>query len=138
SISTFDENCNCWFVQDKSNTWRMINSFGKSVSPKLDAPAVFKEGLAVTRRKNKYGIINANGKIVVPFKYQDILQEMSNVYYFKKGSYWGVLNKKGIETVHPIFKTKTSFTGQYAFCKTNDFWNVLDSSGRVEGLLKVK
>lgn len=74
--------------------------------------------LFVKKQGEQYGFVDANGKLVVDYQYDQA--EEFNIYGFagvKKAGKWGVLNEQGQEVVAPIYEMKERqipfFIGSY-------------------------
>ncbi|NME72739.1 WG repeat-containing protein [Flammeovirga aprica] len=87
------------------------------------------EGHHIVEKNGKYGMINGQGVLVIPFEYEliDVPSE-GKVSALKDGK-WGYLNLKG-ETVIPFhFDGVHLFTGGYASVESNSIKGVIDSLG---------
>ena len=55
----------------------------------------FCEDLAAVKFDEKWGFINPNGEVVIPFEYDEIQNFQNNLAAVKKSNKWGFINKKG-------------------------------------------
>jgi hypothetical protein len=98
------------------------------------------DGLAVvTNDKNQIGIINRNGKLIVPFKYNyiphiaDFIEEP--VYSFSDGlciitddNNFGIIDSTGVEKLPPLFKNISIKSKGYYSTLKNGKWGIVDST----------
>lgn len=79
----------------------------------------------------KYGLINENNAIVVPFEYQNI-QEMystGELFYVSKNGKYGATDAKGNIIVPCIYEYNFSFQGDFAQVY-NGKWGIIDKAGK--------
>lgn len=128
NCSLYDLEGKCWFAKDKKS-WKMVLESGKRNALKLEGPVRFNEGLAIGKRKGKYGLLSKEGKAISKFKYDEISDEENGLFYFRSGSFWGMLDKEGAEVCPPQLKLRTAFSSGLALGKKGDRWGVINSSG---------
>lgn len=84
----------------------MINKQGKTILSlsQYTGANPFSEGLAVIEKGDKYGCIDKNGNIVIPFDYDEILDFSYGVTLVKKDEEYGIIDKNNKEVV-PLART---------------------------------
>ena len=125
---TFSEGM--YFITDYENGTTYLSNNGKKIPLPPNSPFQhkdFSEGVAAIenysdeygyKSRGKWGFINRDGKMIVPFQYDDVLSFSEGLaavcYGFRE---WGYINKEG-ETVIPIrYKEAESFSeGLAAVC----------------------
>lgn len=112
-------------VQNEKGKWGYQTSSGtKVIDFKYDAAEPFSEGRAKVRKGNKYGIINPEGKFVLPIQFDDITEWAESTYRVAKGGKWkdGVLSNEkygladvsGTIVVKPEYEELAMLTGGVA------------------------
>lgn len=112
-------------VQNEKGKWGYQTSSGtKVIDFKYDAAEPFSEGRAKVRKGNKYGIINPEGKFVLPIQFDDITEWAESTYRVAKGGKWkdGVLSNEkygladvsGKIVVKPEYEELAMLTGGVA------------------------
>lgn len=104
-ISSFTDGVAVYSTKERKPA-AMINKQGKtilSLSQYTDANP-FSEGLAVIEKGDKYGCIDKNGNIVIPFIYDEILDFSYGVTLVKKDDEYGIIDKNNKEVV-PLSRT---------------------------------
>lgn len=94
--------------------WGYINLFGKEVIPPIyDEVYNFYNDLAVVKLKNKWGIIDKTGKVVVQTKYEamGIVVLIDTPIKVKLNNKWGFIDKTGKEVIPIIYDFADDFYG---------------------------
>ncbi|NME72372.1 WG repeat-containing protein [Flammeovirga aprica] len=87
------------------------------------------DGHHIVKKKGKYGLIDTDGKIVIPIEYTMIDVPSEGKVSAMKNGKWGYLNLKG-ETVIPFhFDEAQIFIDGYAHVISNEISGVIDSNG---------
>lgn len=89
---------------NNKNTWGFKNKKGKwEIKPQFDSVYHdFQFGKAITGKNKKHGVIDKNGKTIVPFVYQEILPQVKHLFPVQSDQYkWGFLSSEG----EPLFPT---------------------------------
>ncbi len=125
----------------KNNKCEEISIKGK-ISP-VDNNHIFKKkrlnlGLFKQRKGCYYGIIDKKGKVILDYKYTDILSfkkknrnfpyDMAKIKYFDKEGY--VLTD-GTILVEPVYDVLRAFQEDMARVKLNEKWGFIDTSGKL-------
>jgi len=125
----------------KGKLWGMFDRTGRKVTPiSYDHISPFYDGFAVVTRKGKEGIININGKTIVPADYDQVGQNsderpafVNDMAPVGRDGKFGFVNKAGKLVVPLILDYSTNF-GQWgnpntARAKSNGKWVTCDKSG---------
>ena len=74
-----------------------------------------------------YGVIDYNGKLVINYKYKDLMSTYNNSFVVKdKKDHYGIINKKGKELVKVKYKAIGLFGNYYLVVNNNDEMAVYD------------
>jgi hypothetical protein len=93
--------------------------------PNFQTFSIFKNGLARVRRNGKMGLIDLNGKIFLPFNYQEI-GSISNLISFKKNELWGYLDNSGKEKIKPSYEYAESFINNRSIVTKDSLMGLID------------
>lgn len=86
-LTTMDEGRTFFYYDSKGN---------KSSIDSLDQAYPFLDKGIVACHKNKEGLINPYGEVIVPVKYDKISATiLGGIGYVKKGDYWAIINESG-------------------------------------------
>ena len=111
-----------------------IDNNGKIViKPQYQSIKEFVNGLAVVVDKNnKYGIINKDNKIIIPFEYDDLLTDNSDnqLFIIKIAEKCGVIDLENKFIINPHFQT-IDFDGDKFLVCLNDKYGWIDKHGKV-------
>jgi hypothetical protein len=88
------------YKQEKNGIWGMTGQLGaqeETLIPfEYEYLSAFYYDWMIAQKKGKYGMINRKNQVVVPFQYDDMLDDVIQGYAgFKKGKKWGIINRKG-------------------------------------------
>ena len=77
---------------------------------KYDAALPFEHGMGKVMKGEKFGLVDATGKFVVPIKYEEIdYDETGKFYRIKSGNKYGIMNASGTELLKPGYSFISSF-----------------------------
>ncbi len=96
----------------------------------------FSEGRAAVRQNGKWGFINTNGTVVVPFDYDEVTRFSEGVAAVKAQGVWQYINKAGYtvkqgEDKNPFLEAKPC-TEQLAWVRTLKGWGLLAMGEKLE------
>ncbi len=120
-----------------SGKWGFINKSGDLViKAKYNWAGIFKSNshvACVTNSKNKYGVIDKNGKVVIDFLSEGLLNFNNNVSIFQKQGLCGLIDIKGKILVAPkynflIYANYNLYNGSK---NGNNKFGCIDSKGKV-------
>ncbi|MBX9667097.1 MAG: WG repeat-containing protein [Candidatus Obscuribacterales bacterium] len=77
----------------------------------------------------KYGFINPNGEVVVPFRYDEAKSFSEGLAAVKVGSKWGFLDKKGRIVIEPKFDSVDFFREGLAAVRVKQQFGFIDMRG---------
>lgn len=92
---------------------RGVLTYTEVVSPQYENAGSFSEGLAPVKQNGKWGYIDTEGRVVIPFQY-----EMAYIF------------NEGLAVVAANPQTKTSGEGDYAYTYTEVEWGFINTSGQ--------
>ncbi|MBC7389491.1 MAG: toxin-antitoxin system YwqK family antitoxin, partial [Opitutaceae bacterium] len=114
AISSYDSLFQGFWVAENIDTtygsgnlfqkWGIVGSKGKYVfGPYYLQPANFKNGKAITKKMDKVGMIDINGRIIIPFNYDQIIPFQSDtadpyytsMYVIRQDEKFGLADKNG-------------------------------------------
>ena len=83
-------------------------------------------------RDNHFGVINSQGQVVVPFRFEDIepIWHPSGWLKVKQAGLWGVIDSVGRFLVPPRYQEIGTFSDGLLAVKLHDRWGFIDTSGR--------
>jgi len=86
--------------------------------------------MAVIKQNDKYGLINAKGKIVVKPQWDYILGESEGVYPVEFDSLWGYIDRKGKVIIEPNYWDVDFFDEGYACVgNSNEMYGFINTKG---------
>ena len=86
------------------------------------------------RKNHKFGLVDHNGKVLIPVEYEDIESGVSlNLYWLwaKKDGKYGYLDENGAVVIPFIYDGAKTFSGLMAAVKKGDKWGYIDTEGTV-------
>ncbi len=101
---------------------------GFEVYPNYQLKGEFNDGVAVIKKKDAYGRINVNGKIVTEPKFEN-LGLGKNVFPAQKEDQWGLFNEKGKTVVSVQYDGIFSTPNATFVVNVNDTLGVIDAVG---------
>lgn len=142
-IGRYCSDCDLCAVK-KEGKWGFVNQkTGELVIPVQFDDVVlapeFKGNYAWITLNGKDGVIDINGKFIIPAKYDGIKKEFKNDLalvsnYVKKGwaqMKYGFVNNKGEEIIPLIYDNADSFTDGYTSVRLKDKWGLIDTTGKI-------
>lgn len=111
-----------------------VNKSGNRVTDVYRTAMNFDQGRCIVQdnKSGKYGVIDTEGKALLPFEYDGILSSYSEgLLGVQKSGLWGAVNMEG-ETVIPLVYTGLSqFQGGWAAaCSQDNQWGMIDKDNR--------
>jgi hypothetical protein len=102
------------FPIKKNKKWGLMNADGRIVQqPVYDAIGEFKQfGYAVMQREGKVGMLNSQGREIVPPKYKDLKTLDSMLISVLEESSWKVINLEGRIILQPGYERVEVLTSQ--------------------------
>ena len=87
------------------------------------------EGLSIVSKNNKYGVIDVNGKEIVPLQYDYIGGFSNSLSPARKGNKRGYINKQGKEVIPFEFDFVGNFEDGIAKVNKNGKWFYINRMG---------
>jgi hypothetical protein len=85
--------------------------------------------MTVIRSKGKYGLIDKNGKVILPPTFNE-LGEVSSLMSFAKGKGWGYTDLLGKVVIPPTYSYAESFVAGSAIVELNGLQGLIDQTGK--------
>lgn len=126
----------CVYRKEDRITWFNFNNSDKRKSYQIASHGVwfetFSDGLlGIHSPDNKYGFINHNREIVIPFEYEDAHSFSEGLAPIAKNGKWGVIDTNNDLVIDIMYDEICDFKNNYAVAKLNDKYMVIDRSGNV-------
>ena len=86
------------------------------------------------RKNHKFGLVDPNGKVLIPVEYEDIESGVSlNLYWLwaKKDGKYGYLDENGAVVIPFIYDGAKTFSGLMAAVKKGGKWGYIDKNNKV-------
>ena len=86
------------------------------------------------RKNHKFGLVDPNGKVLIPVEYEDIESGVSLSLYWrwaKKDGKYGYLDENGAVVIPFIYDGAKTFSGLMAAVKKGGKWGYIDTEGTV-------
>jgi WG containing repeat len=92
----------------------------------------FKNGNAIVKKNGKYGSINKQNVVIIPFEYESINDFTSGITTAKKAGKWGVIDtaNKVMVPFTMDYETVYEFNSGYAYVEKNDTKGYIDINGK--------
>ncbi|MCM1318075.1 MAG: WG repeat-containing protein [Bacteroides sp.] len=107
----------------------VINLGGKVIF-KCDEVGYRCAGLCAVKKNRKWGLIDTNGKIVVPLAYDKIFGPADGRWLFKINGKSGFMDYQGNIAIAPVYDDAHCFENGVAKVKKGDKWGAIAPSGR--------
>lgn len=118
----------------KNNLWGYINKKGIFIIPnqyyKLEK---FTDGLAIAQKtiEGKYGVIDKDNKVIVPFTYDEIYPFKNGIAKVGIEQKYGYINTKGQIVVPLIQNAAINYTENLAKIRKNGEYGYIDTTGKM-------
>lgn len=150
NIKLLHHNNHEYFIAEKDGKHGVIDKYGRNIIPLLYKKIKFGYGvecMIAIGHNDKYGIINYENKIILPFVYDEIGYTKDKYDFFVRiGNNWGVCNKVGEIKISPIYEKVVKYSERiwdesdydyisYYIVKKNGKYGVVDtdfSSGETD------
>jgi hypothetical protein len=114
--------------------YRCYNIKGEMVFPdSFNYVKKFSEGLAAVKKDKLWGYIDKNGKLVIPYKYEETMPFSHNLAAVKNKN-WGFINNKGEQTIEFKYPEVSEPMNGYTKVKVKksmyEYWGLLDENGK--------
>lgn len=111
----------------KDSLYGYVNRKGKIlIQPQFKEAELFSEGLAAVYNGEKFGFINTNGELVIPYQYDDVFMGFNNgLSDVTVNDSCGYINKNGKITIPLKYIQAYPFMSEYAQVMTFDYKGIL-------------
>jgi len=129
----------CYFSANKYTIIKKDNRYGLAVENKIVIKPVFKtiepfnsNGYAIVKEfKNKYGVIDKNGNIILDTIYDSIGKMYNNRAIIRLNNKYGIVDKDYKIIVKPIYDGINDFINQITIIKQNNKFGCIDINGNI-------
>ena len=113
--------------------WGLMDANGKIVlAPDYNAIGEFKQyGYAVMQRNGGVGMLNSQGKEIVPPIYDDLKTLDSTLISVMKNGHWQVINLQGKTVLEPGYGQVKVLDKRFLAFSRNHRWGVVDVQGKI-------
>jgi len=115
--------------QSTNRYWGYVNIFGEwQITPIFTTASPFRGKTAVVLRGMKYGVVNCDGRIIIPFKYDGIQDFVGGKTWVRKDGLWGLVNDVGTVLLEPLYSdiVQIATYSDQVWVKNGAFWGVYD------------
>lgn len=77
-------------------------------------------------KNNKYGFVDINKNIIIPFEYDDVSKCINELVWCKKDNKWNLLNYKNELILNEWYDNLISFNGNYTIVEKNKTYLLID------------
>ena len=131
-----------YFIAESDDYAALFNFNGEEVIPfsmrikRISNPEIAtiseKEYFKVSDVSNNYGIMDVDGRIIVPIEFKLIMYENYGVFkVYNYNSEKGLYDYNGKELLTPEFKDCSCLNDNLIEFKMNDYWGVMNREGKV-------
>jgi hypothetical protein len=135
SPAWWDEDHSGWVYLDGASTWRPVDGAFRLYRggvlqdgvPAVDevrrehtesAATLERSAIAVVRRGENWGVLDARGKVLLPFRFEAVGGIYDGRYAVRVGGKWGIVDGGGREVFPPVFEQAMPFNRDVAiFCE---------------------
>lgn len=116
------------------NSWGFTDNSGKSIIPfgkYVFLNLMDEKGMIFAQKGSKYGYIDINQNIIIPFEYDELSLFSNELASAKKNEKFGFVNRKGLVVIPFQYEEESSFGNNgIAMVKTNDKFGFINKSGK--------
>ncbi len=114
--------------------WKFVNSKHEVIIPgPFESVSAFANNLSICKQRGRYGVIDIEGKTILPFQYRSI-KNTRNGYLVKNENGYQYLDSQGQPSLQSIFEKALPFKGDKTAIKENGNWFLIDDRGKRVGL----
>lgn len=124
------------YINLENNDFRGV----ADVNAKIVVPVVYEsiyfprnDSLIIAKHKSKYGLINMNNEILLPFEYANITSFEDSCFLIKKRGKMGLYSKQDGLILHPKYEDIQSYSfGKFRYkIKANGLYGLTDKFGNI-------
>ena len=95
-----------------------------------DSVRNFELGLSIVLLKNKYGVINRSGDLILPLVYSQIKKVNKYMFAVQGKGKWSLYNRNGLQSNNRSFSSIGIFLNGHAIASDkNGFFGLIDTKG---------
>lgn len=102
----------------------------KGAASTLGDKFAFNDNLAAVKNNGKWGYIDRNGKVAIPFEFDGATLYNNGRAFVKKDGLWGVVDGKGAMITPFMYEDAGMFVDGLANAKMGGLWGYIDVTGR--------
>lgn len=116
-----------------NNQYELFDTQGNIISDEYDFIGNIDYGFAKIKQKDKYGLMDKNGKVIIPCQYDDILTltEEPNLIAVKKDNQWGFVDKNNSTIIPFVYEQVWHFHNGFAKIRNNQQYGIIDLTGKI-------
>lgn len=123
-----------WVVEAYKDHIGFVDRTGNLVIPMIyEQVGRFSEGRATVCKNKRWGVIDDNGNVIVPFQYTNSfsLGICSNgLMSFQSNGKYGYLDKAGKVKISAVYDAAGQFVDGFAVVSKNGFYGMIDTTGK--------
>ena len=93
----------------------------------------FNDGKSVYRSSGKFGLIDSNGKILIPAKYNELIPARPFLiasFDSRSKTRWGILDSAGNSITTKNYEAIGAFNGKFFPVRNRNFWGAVNGAGK--------
>ena len=111
--------------------WDIVDTGLRTITTvQADSASYFSDGLLVVSRDGKYGAVNRNGTLMIPFDYDGLYDFVDGYSWAKQGDMWSIIDKEENLTEVPNVASVSPFSDGLSCVWQNHKWGAVDTSGK--------
>ncbi|MBQ9184159.1 MAG: WG repeat-containing protein [Neisseriaceae bacterium] len=116
-----------------NNQYELFDTQGNIISDKYDFIGNIDYGFAKIKQQDKYGLMDKNGKIIIPCEYDDILTltKEPDLIAVKKNNAWGFVDKNNHTVIPFVYEQVWHFHNGLAKIRNNQQYGMIDLTGKI-------
>ena len=124
----------CIFLLTQTEVFSEEKTVSAQYSTSSEAPVFYTAAqqardVTVFCEKNKFGLKDKNGNIVVPAKYQKLIMTGRSGWIAEKGNKYGIMDSKGNYLVKPKYRYADRILGRYVKLGNNNDYGIYNEFG---------
>jgi hypothetical protein len=110
--------------------YALVDRRGRPVVREVfERPSDFVFDQTVTRKNGYEGVLDARGKTIIPFSYDEIIPLQNGIYKVRKDTAWGLADSKGKIFVEPLYPLMFDLNNGYMRVQGATHEGLLDALG---------
>lgn len=126
-----------WVKMDNKVVY-VDNQFNVVLDQNFEEGSSFYNGIAAVKKDGKWGVVNEQGTVILPFDYDDILRDELNyinkhhVIWVKKHNLWQLVTENGqVLSKQNIYQVTPFKSDEPSGVRIDDGWNFMTKTGEV-------